>query len=135
MFCGELLADLQPILELEAGWNGGEYATFAAHPRCFMAAAHQSIRNEAHFDQDTSLPISELPAWPAEADTGGLVPVAQFEPPDARSKFRSWRRTNSALLNDLPAQSIRVDTGLADGGEIFRIWLAPDAAPRARLDE
>ena len=33
-----------------------EYTTFAAHPRCFMDATHQSIRDEGYFDAVTFLP-------------------------------------------------------------------------------
>ena len=59
LFCAQVIHG--PVLDGEvAHWaddqSDPEYTTFAAHPECFMDAAHQSIRDEGYFDPETFLP-------------------------------------------------------------------------------
>lgn len=57
MFCGQLIGPARPFLYGEVTSDGTDHTTFAAHPRCFMASAHESIREEGYFDPDTFLPV------------------------------------------------------------------------------
>jgi hypothetical protein len=78
--------------------------------------------------------------WPTRAcdalavSDGSLVVAATFDPPHAREQYERWRAINSDLLDELPDDDIRIDTGRADtGGDFLRVWLPADAASSARF--
>jgi hypothetical protein len=56
-----------------------------------------------------------------------LFIAAAFDPPDAQARYNRWRDANAELLNHLPAEAVRVDTGRAASGEDFvQVWLPKD---------
>ncbi len=60
-----------------------------------------------------------------------LVVAATFDPPNAASRYKEWREVNRELLDELPPEAVRIDTGrAADGGTFVRVWLPPDATGR-----
>ena len=64
-----------------------------------------------------------------------LVIAATFDPPDGQKSYGRWREANAELLNNLPADPVRVDTGRAAwGGTFVRVWLPPHAAGRTSVE-
>jgi hypothetical protein len=60
-----------------------------------------------------------------------LVITATFDPPDAQARYQRWRDANRELLEELPPEAVRIDTGRAvPSGTFIRVWLPPDALGR-----
>lgn len=56
-----------------------------------------------------------------------LFLAAAFDPPGAQARYNRWRDVNAELLNYLPAEAVRVETGRAISGEDFvKVWLPED---------
>jgi hypothetical protein len=47
--------------------------------------------------------------------------VAEFGPPDAERRFRSWRDENAAALADIPPSGWRVEYGRTGAGLYVRV--------------
>lgn len=52
---------------------------------------------------------------------GGMVCIAQFEPPGVQARMQAWREGNLDRYG--PADEWVVDVGRSDGGEVVRVWV------------
>ena len=48
-----------------------------------------------------------------------MIEVAQFQPPEAQSRYADWRDQHSTVLDEIPPESIRIDTGRATAGGTY----------------
>ena len=61
--------------------------------------------------------------------------VASFDPPDAGGAFRRWREEHAALLEQVPAGSLRVEYGRAPhGGLLVRVRVDEAELPPGLLE-
>lgn len=57
--------------------------------------------------------------------------VARFDPPDAQEAAKEWRQRHAAILDALPADAVRIDTGRAlGGGDFVQIRVEDEYADR-----
>jgi hypothetical protein len=67
---------------------------------------------------------------PDRQNQSGMKVVAQFDPPEAQSRFAKWRDEHLAVLSTIPDDAWRIDTGRADGGHFVRVRVEESYAER-----